>query len=190
VPTTLEKHDVATRLLDRAIRMYFDGEDALFTLSLAHPAHLILKDLAEQKFPGQSAMRQVHDGLVAEGKTFTEDGLAVDQLKDFLNFLHKVPNAAKHADRGQETHVTYDDENALAIMNVACAHAQQLGLDTQVHFLFNAWQIAMDASVEPPDTMKTFADALFPGIQHLSHEAQLAMGRQSLADAAKSSRPE
>lgn len=183
---TLEKSDVALRLLERAIEMYFDGEDALFSMSLAHSAHLLLKDLAEQAFPGASAMRLVHRQLVDQGKTASDDGLAIEQFKDFLNFLHKAPNSAKHADRVHETQVTYDDDHALVIMNIACAHALQLGLGTQLHFIFNAWQIAMDAAVEPDDAAKQFADALFPDIRQLPREQQLTMGRRYIEQAKES----
>ena len=119
---TLEKTELAVRLLDRAIRMFFDGDDTLFVMTMAHPAHLILQNIAERKFPNGNGSMKVWQRLRADGVTALEDGTQIETYNQFLNFLHRVPNSAKHANKPDETHVAYDEGNAAAIISAACLH--------------------------------------------------------------------
>ncbi|MFK2902541.1 hypothetical protein ISP17_01095 [Dyella ginsengisoli] len=181
--TTLDKSELAVRLLDRAIRMFFDGDDTLFVMTMAHPAHLLLQNMAERKFPNGNGSKQVWDRLNADGVKVLEDGTQIETYNQFLNYLHRVPNAAKHANKLEETHVTYDEGNAAAIMAAACLHAQQLECGTPFHLTYMVWRMAVGGTFgeSPDDATKEYVDINFPGIREMSKAAQLEAGRNAIS---------
>lgn len=176
--TTLEKSELACRLLDRAIQMLFERDDTLYVMTMAHPAHVILQDLAQAAFPESHGTKLVWQSLTADGYTTTEDGSAIDSFKKFLNVLHKVPNAAKHADAPDETHVTYGAGDAAAIMAAACIHAGQLGVATPNQAIYMLWRLGADGIYGGTSHVagRAMADLAFPGLAKLSMDQQLQAG--------------
>lgn len=172
----LEKSELACRLLDRAIAMYFDGEDPLFVMTLAHPAHLILQKLAERKFPGKNMSQLVWSELDAKGIKGLEDGSSIQNYNGFLNFLHRVPNAAKHADRESETHVEYEENNPVAILVIALSHAQQLNCLTPTGLRFIMWTVLCSETAYIPEFIQ-LAEAEFPGLKQMPKEERLKLGQ-------------
>jgi len=177
---TLEKGKLACRLLDRAIAMHFDGEDPLFVMTMAHPAHLILQKLAERKFPDKNSSRLVWDQLESKRIKELEDGSVIHNYNGFLNFLHRVPNAAKHAEKPTETHVTYDESNSVSIMVMALSHAQQLECISSTGIRFIMWTVLLSDEPHAPEFLE-IAETEFPGLRQMTRAEQLRSGREAIA---------
>jgi hypothetical protein len=177
---TLEKSELALRLLDRAIAMYFDGEDPLFVMTLAHPAHLILQNLAERQFPNKNMSHIVWNQLEEQRIKELEDGSVIENYNGFLNFLHRVPNAAKHANKATETHVSYDESHPVSIIVMAVAHAEQLGCTSSAGVRFAMWLALLSDHQHRPEFLQA-AEIEFPGLRQMAREEQLSAGREAIA---------
>ena len=164
--------------------MLFEGEDALYVMTMAHPAHLILQNLAERALPEKNGTRLIWESLRNDGYVLMEDGSSIETYNEFLTVLHKAPNAAKHANKPAETHATYGPGDAAAIMASACIHASQLQVSTPDQAIYMIWRLAAEGIYGGPTDQNTqsIANFAFPGMKSLPPNEQLRVGLTAIND--------
>lgn len=168
--------DIAQRLCDRAIRMFFEGEDPVVTLVVANPAHVMLHEIARSRLgEGNSASRLV-GRLKAKGYV-TASGAAVDKVSDLMSVVRRDANSLKHS----KLEPNVELESIIATILTAASDAQDLGIVTAKQVLFVAWAWARQLSQMP--YAWEVVDWLFPRLEAMNPEQQLKEGLAKLASA-------
>jgi hypothetical protein len=176
----LPKIEVALMLLDRAIKMYFDDEHPLFVMTVAHPAHVLLNDLAQKKFKTNFVLKEVFESLMAREENLLEDGSTINTIEQFINFMHKIPNAAKHADQKTDETVPIEEDCSRHLLVMAVSHADQLGRMTEIQHVYTVWELARQHDKDRP--MFSVCNEAFPGFDTLPRAEMLAAGRAAIED--------
>lgn len=167
---------MARRLVDRAIRMFFEEEDPLFVLAIANPGHVLLHDIADSANQGGNTARLITGLLVGAG-TVMSSGEPVRKVSDLLSVLRRDANSLKHADVAPGV----SDDSVVATLVVATNDALVLRVASGAMILFAAWAISRFES--PGETKWDLAESLFPGLHELSDTEQKRMGLKRLNDA-------
>jgi len=174
--TQMNPEHVAVIFLERAIHLYLSGEFEGVVLAMAHPAHLLFKDLAQKKHPESFAARGVFEDL-RKAKFLRSDGKPVETLGDFFSTLHRDANSQKHL--SDDLTATHERGSELATIILAVVHAEQLHLLTGVMLLFLNWVYAIQGSEVPE--LAAQAARMFPELQACSSTEQLQVGLTELA---------
>jgi hypothetical protein len=177
----LGKEQVAVRQLDIAIRLLFDGGDAVSVHTLACAAANVLRDIL--KAQGGEAWQEViiesHPGMEQEVR----------------QTLARAQNFFKHANRDPEKELDFDENTNDEIIIVATleyGELLRLGAPsgrtkvTTPMSVFQLWYFAKDPRVllkSPNDSgvqIVTEANRLFPGLESIPRVEQLARGAEVL----------
>ena len=102
---TTEKLLVAVELLDRALRMYYEGSSYFAALHLAGGAEEILGVYVERR-EGESSLKSLVSGAVEFSKLLN-DGVASNP-KNIRDAINHPKNQTKHMDKGNGEYVTFD----------------------------------------------------------------------------------
>lgn len=164
----------AGRLMDRAIEMFFAGEDPIFVLAMAHPASMLFHDLCRERHGDDNGLAKVARVFI-EGGYVTEDGFHIATMKDFMGILRSAGNGLKHAG----TPIDLRPDAEVAIMATGILEAEQLGAMTPRQLLFLNWLYATRGATEPE--LQESADAMFPGIKLQPLSEQLQQGLAAIA---------
>jgi len=105
---TTEKLVVAVELLDRALRMYYEGSSYFAALHLAGGAEEILGAYVECREEGASSLKSLLSGAVEFSKLLN-DGVA-SKPKNIRDVINHPKNQTKHMDKGNGEHVTFDSK--------------------------------------------------------------------------------
>lgn len=129
------KQEAASRQLDVAIELLFEGRDPLAVRTLAGAAFTVFSDLVGHRQGAKSWREMIKEDAVAE------HGLTMKQAHDIL---HDAQNALKHADRAPDAEVTMSDAENDLIIFVATLECGNLGgpLSTLMQ-AFQIWFFAM-----------------------------------------------
>jgi hypothetical protein len=129
------KQDAASRQLDVAIELLFEGRDPLAVRTLAGAAFTIFSDLVGHRQNAKSWREMIKEDAVAE------HGLTMKEAHDIL---HDAQNSLKHADRTPDTEVTMSDAENDQIIFVATLECGNLGGPLSVVMqAFQIWFFAM-----------------------------------------------
>lgn len=167
--------DMAGRLVDRAIRTFFDGDDPLFVLALANPGHVLFHEIARIKFDGHNSASRMVDSFRDLGVK-TPSGKPVAAVSDLLAVLRRDANSLKHI--GVAPRVS--DASVIATLIVATIDAQDLQVLSAVQLLFMAWAYAGNS--EPLDPAWDTADLLFDDLKGLDPAERKRCGLNRLHD--------
>lgn len=96
--TTITKPEAASRQLDEAIRMFFEGRDALAIHTLASAAQGILRDVA--KATGAERQSILHD----------HPHIPPERRREWIAAVNAPRNFFKHADKDPEGTIEFDEE--------------------------------------------------------------------------------
>lgn len=102
---TTEKLQVAIELLDRALRMYYEGDSYFAALHLAGGAEEILGAYAEHAGE-ESSFKSLLRGAVKLSKYF--NGGVESNPKDIVAIMNHAKNRTKHMDNKSDDHVRFD----------------------------------------------------------------------------------
>lgn len=100
-----EKLQVAAELLDRGLRMYYEGDSYFAALHLAGAAEELLGTYVE-RCGGESMFKSLQRGAVKLSKLF--DGGVEAKSKDIANVMNHARNRIKHMDSANDDHVHFD----------------------------------------------------------------------------------
>lgn len=166
----ITKLEAAQRQTDEAIRMHFNGSDALAVITVAHAALSLMRDLAEAK--GGVALHENFKAFVRPGKE-----------KEFQDALNRIPNFLKHANRDPDAMIDepveqYND-GALAWL---CGYYEDLaGSKTQPMQVFFSWFTLLNPHiVKEGHPMEAVMAAMDNGLRNESRAAQLDVGNEVL----------
>lgn len=168
--------DMAKRLIDRAIRMFFEEDDALFVLAIANPGHVLLHDIARELLPEGSHAAQMAKHF-AEERLMLESGKLVTSVSDVLKVLRGGANSLKHINEPPNV----SNSAVFATLVVAVNDARDLNAMSGTMLLFAAWAFAKENEGDWPRWEE--AEKLFPDLDQLSELEQLRVGRERLNDA-------
>lgn len=102
-----EKLVVATELLDRALRMYYEGSSYFAALHLAGAAEEILGVYVE-RHGGESSFKSLQRGSVKISK-FVNGGVE-SKPKDIAFVMNHAKNSTKHMDTEDDDHVYFNPQ--------------------------------------------------------------------------------
>lgn len=109
--TTITKLEAASRQLDEAIRMFFEGRDALAIHTLAAAAQGILRDVA--KAIGAEHQSILHD----------HPDIPPERSREWIAAVNAPRNFFKHADRDREGTIEFDEEeNERVLLDAVLLH--------------------------------------------------------------------
>ena len=166
---------MAQRLIDRAIRMFFEEEDPLFVLAVANPGHVLLHDIAHSMLQGGNTVA-VMAKRFAEAGMVTDSGKPVRQVSDLLKVLRRDANSLKHV---KET-PGVSDESVAATLIVAANDALTLKAQSGAMMLFAAWAVARTENLD--QSKWDVAEKLFPCLHQLADPEQKRLGLARLRD--------
>lgn len=170
-PSSRDIHlGVARQLVDRAIRMFFEGENALFVLAIANPGHVLLHDIAREMLESGNAVAQIARQFVEAG-VITESDKPVQAV---LKALRRDANSLKHiaVDPG------VNDDSVFATLVVAVNDAMALNIASGAMLLFAGWAISKVG--EGDDQTWKWAERLFPELLHMPAPDQKRLGLDAL----------
>ena len=172
----ISKLEAASRLLDTAIRLFFESADAVAVHSLAAASLNVFSDVAE------------HRGISWRTYLGEDSNLSPQEVKHTLN---KAWNFFKHADRDPDEKLEFDEIDSEHLMFVAVAQCGDLRGTNCYMQAFQLWYIA----AHPEQFSKsepTFVDAmsLFPGLELLPSPAKIRRGRDFLEEHCRSASAE
>jgi hypothetical protein len=171
----LTKVDVARRQLVTAITLFFNGGDSVSVLSLAANAWEVIDALC---------MRAGVASMSAQTRTYMAPGK--DLKKDYINSPFR--NFFKHADRDPDAVLQDLDDSVvegilfLAVEDYIRMHGRS-PIELQA---FQLWYLACHTEKVAGDKLDEVLDAvagMFPKIETLTRDEQIAMGRDALASA-------
>lgn len=93
----IEKLVVATELLDRALRMYYEGNSYFAALHLAGGAEEVLGAYVE-RHGGESSFRNLQQSAVTLSKLFNGD--VESEPKEIAHVMNRAKNSTKHMNSG------------------------------------------------------------------------------------------
>lgn len=102
----IEKLQVATELLDCALRMYYEGNSYFAALHLAGGAEEVLGAYVERS-GGESSFKSLQHSAVKLAK-FLNDGGVESTPKDIAAVMNHAKNRTKHMDLEDDNHVYFD----------------------------------------------------------------------------------
>jgi hypothetical protein len=171
----LTKVDVARRQLATAIRLFFDGGDSVSVLSLAANAWEVIDFLC---------IRAGVASMSAQARTYVAPGK--DLKKDYINSPFR--NFFKHADRDPDGVLqNFDDAVVDGILFLAVEDYIRMRGKSPIELqVFQLWYLACHTEKVVGDKLDEVLDAvagMFPEIETLTRDEQVAMGRDALASA-------
>ena len=109
--TTITKLDAASRQLGEAIRMFFEGRDALAIHTLAAAAQGILRDVAKATGAEHQSILHDHPQIPAERR------------REWIAAVNAPRNFLKHADKDPEGTIEFDEEeNERVLLDAVLLH--------------------------------------------------------------------
>ena len=108
------KLEAAQRQVNAAIRMLFDGYDAVAVHTVTAAAHQIVRDICRHRKDVESYLR------------FT-DWIAPDHEKEFWGHVNRTANFLKHADKDSEATHEFEDKVAEFQLLFCCVWLRDLG---------------------------------------------------------------
>ena len=166
----LTKLEAAQRQLTRAIRMLFAEDDPVCTHTLAGAASILLTDLVEHHKPGGTWEQKAQD----------DNNL---RSAEFFKIARKAQNFLKHARDDPSETLDFNPSDTDALLALAVMNASELAPLTSEAQVFQLWSLALlcprEMTHESP-----FQEAIsyFGSLQSMERSAQLAAGRQGLAE--------
>lgn len=158
----ISKLEAASRLLDTAIRLFFESSDAVAVHSLAAASLNILSDLAE------------HGGNSWRAHLGDDSKLSAQEVKRILN---RAWNFFKHADRDPDETLNFEEIDSEHLMFVAVLQCGELQATTCCMQAFQLWYIAAHPA-HFPKIERVFSEAmeLFPDFETLSSAMKIRRG--------------
>lgn len=161
---TVTKLEVASRQLDTAIRLFFQGGDAVSIHTLAVAAFNVFADMAEHRKVGVSWRTRVCD----------DSGLSKKELR---NIFYAEWNFFKHADRDPDATFQFNKLVSEDFMFVAVLDCGGLQPTTCPMQAFQIWYIATHPEHFPGDEpVFVAARQALPGILQLERSVQIQRG--------------
>lgn len=118
---TTEKLAIATELLDRALRMYYEGDSYFAALHLAGAAEEVLA-VYVKRYGGPSAFDSLRDTSVLLSKCLYDDGIE-SKPNDIAYLMNRAKNATKHMYGKKDTEVRFDVQSeAKAMLDLAVSN--------------------------------------------------------------------
>ena len=102
------KLDIATELLDRALKLFYERDSYFAALHLAGAAEEVLGAYVRSQ-GGVSAYESLRDGAVKLSKHIRDDGIE-SAPKRIANAMNHAKNATKHMDDGDDDRVYFNVE--------------------------------------------------------------------------------
>jgi len=164
----ISKVEAASRLLDTAIRLFFEGADAVAVHSLAAASLNIFSDLAE------------HGGNSWRAHLGDDSKLSAPEAKRVLN---SAWNFFKHADRDPDGTLQFEEIDSEHLMFVAILECGDLQTTSCCMQAFQLWYIAAHPDYFPKSE-SVFLDAMkvFPGLENLSSRTRIRRGHDFLEE--------
>ena len=100
------KLEIARELLDRALRLYYEGGSDFAALHLAGAAEELLGRHVE-KLGGESSFASLQQGAVRLSKYINPDKTE-SEPKAIANVMNHAKNATKHMNKTDDDHVSFD----------------------------------------------------------------------------------
>jgi hypothetical protein len=166
----ISKLEAASRLLDTAIKLFFDRADAVAVHSLVAAAANEFSDLAEHRHEGNSWRAHLAE----------DSDLSPRKVKEILN---RAWNFFKHADRDPEGTLQFDGIDSEDLMFVAILECGDLQATSCCMQAFQLWYIAAHPE-HFPRSEPVFCDAIdmFPGFEKLSSTERILRGHAFLKE--------
>jgi hypothetical protein len=172
----IRKLDAAKRQLDAAVRIFFNGEDAIAIHTLVGAASIVLFDLLEKQKP-----KEAWEHKIAESTNST--------IRQVLGIARHAQNFFKHADSDSDKILPFnqrDTEQLLFVCTLNCGNLA--GKDERLSVeqgIFQLWYIAVWQAIwlEQRGQMTSLvkvANQMFPDIDKLSRSQQLQRGKEIL----------
>ncbi len=164
----ISKVEAASRLLDTAIRLFFEGADAVAVHSLAAASLNIFSDLAE------------HGGNSWRAHLGDDSKFSAPEVKRVLN---NAWNFFKHADRDPDGTLQFEEIDSEHLMFVAILECGDLQTTSCCMQAFQLWYIAAHPDYFPKSE-SVFLDAMkvFPGLENLSSGMRIRRGHDFLEE--------
>lgn len=102
------KLDIATELLDRALKLFYERDSYFSAIHLAGAAEEVLGAYVTSH-GGVSAFESLRDGEVKLSKHIRDDGIE-SSPKRIANAMNHAKNATKHMDDGDDDRVYFNAE--------------------------------------------------------------------------------
>ena len=116
-----EKSAIATELLDRALRMYYEGDSYFAALHLAGAAEEVLA-VYVARYGGTSSFDSLRDASVLLSKYLDNDGIESNP-NDIACLINRAKNATKHMYGKKDTEVDFDVQSeAKAMLDLAVSN--------------------------------------------------------------------
>ncbi|MGF1610255.1 MAG: hypothetical protein ACFCUQ_12720 [Kiloniellales bacterium] len=178
----LDKEKAASRQLDTAIEMMFQGGDIVSVHTLASAASAIFADLLHAR--GHKAWR---DEIIA---------CFPDEEREVARVLREAQNFFKHADRDSDAMLTFHEStNDETIIVATLEYGELLRLNkgsrkklTTPMSVFQMWYFAKAPDIlllapeKAGEHIVQAAQELFPGLKAYPRFHQLALGTKALAE--------
>ncbi|WP_217450827.1 hypothetical protein [Vogesella oryzae] len=100
------KLTIACELLDRALRLYYEGDSDFAALHLAGAAEELLGKYVEA-FGGESSFANLQSAAIRLSKYINEDGTE-STPKAIAGVMNRAKNATKHMEKTGKDHVTFN----------------------------------------------------------------------------------
>ncbi len=171
----LTKIEAASRQLNMAIELLFEGRDSVAIHTLVGAAGRILSDLVEHRRPGESWRSKTVESL---------PGISVQEGYAILN---RTPNFLKHADRDPDGVESFNEEENDDLMFLACLECGEIEIPLSLQMqAFQIWYMAAypERFGSKDGPWKTAVEVL-PTLAQLDRSGKLALGAQFLEDQRK-----
>jgi len=158
----ISKLEAASRLLDTAIRLFFEDADAVAVHSLAAASLNIFSDLAD------------HGGTSWRAHLGHDSKLSPQDVKRVLN---RAWNFFKHADRDPDETLQFEEIDSEHLMFVAILECGDIQETTCCMQAFQLWYIAAHPTHFPKtERLSSEAMELFPDFGTLSPAVKIQRG--------------
>lgn len=165
----IAKLDAASRQLNAAISLLFDGADPIVVHTLAVAASNVFSDVIDKRSGIQSWREKMR----------IDHGLSKAAIKDVM---HSAWNFFKHGDRDPEGILEFDEsesEHLVFFATLECGELQSTSIQMQT---FQLWFLAsgtFDFGAE--NEIQKTAELVFPGLRALPRSQKLSTGAEMLA---------
>lgn len=163
------KLEAASRQLNAAIALLFEGHDPIVVHTLAVAASNIFSDVLDKKVGAQSWREKLR----------VDHGLSQAEVRDVM---HSAWNFFKHGERDPEGMLEYNErecEHLIFFATLECGELQPTSIQMQT---FQLWFLALGAlDLDADNEIQQTAITIFPGLGSVDHSEQLRIGERMLA---------
>lgn len=165
----ITKLGAASRQLNAAISLLFNGVDPIVVHTLAVAASNVFSDVLDKRSGTQSWREKMR----------IDHGLSKAAAK---NVMHSTWNFFKHGDRDPEGILEFDEsesEHLIFFATLECGELQSTSIQMQT---FQLWFLASDTfNLGAKNEIQKTAELIFPGLRALPRSQKLSAGAETLA---------